>query len=665
MVLARDEIYKLIEKKSLVVDPLYADTVRENGLDLRIGGEYAIYAYEGAIVRPCSLEDARPLFRIVKAEEVVIPPRNFVLLTTEEYIKMPDDVVGLATLRSTLARYGLVIPPCVHKDEYVIDVDGVPRRAEEAVGVYDPLARSFSVKKVVHRDAPLVRVYTELSTEPFVVTPNHKFMSFDPVVGIVEKRADQLNVGDFVAVVRFVDIAGDAQYTDLHPNHFIKVDEKLAQVIEDRRRELGLTHKKLGVEIGSSKNYTLYVVKRKWGVRYGKLSKVLNILGIERSFAVRHMHVALTRKYVPASVFIRKVDRDVGYLVGYYTGDGYTIREGKKHRALVFEKNEYLVEHLVKLLEKLFKVSVAVRKYGRKHIIDIPNAVRLWLLRNFPEGVGEYQPSRRVPALIARSGRDAVAGFIAGLFDAEGYSDGTQDYISTSSRDLAYGVRLLMLRLGIVAYLERKKCVKHCNYDAWYVYPPGAFARQLFRSAVKPVKSLAPVPKKEVVDLIPITELIAKSLAELPGKRGLIENYVRRRRIPVNRLGEVLNALRTHRPKHWVEAVEQLLALSRYRWAKVTGVENGGKDVVVDWETPSHWHLTDIYITHNTVVDAGFEGNITIEVVNESPNTIVLKRGLRFLHLILVRAEGSAKYSGTYQGQRGVTPPKGLKRECI
>jgi len=85
----------------------------------------------------------------------------------------------------------------------------------------------------------------------------------------------------------------------------------------------------------------------------------------------------------------------------------------------------------------------------------------------------------------------------------------------------------------------------------------------------------------------------------------------------------------------------------------------------VDWETPSHWHLTDIYITHNTVVDAGFEGNITIEVVNESPNTIVLKRGLRFLHLILVRAEGSAKYSGTYQGQRGVTPPKGLKRECI
>jgi dCTP deaminase len=61
-------------------------------------------------VRPCELKDARHLFRVVKAEEVVIPPRSFVLLTTEEYVKMPEDVAGLANLRSTLARYGLSAP---------------------------------------------------------------------------------------------------------------------------------------------------------------------------------------------------------------------------------------------------------------------------------------------------------------------------------------------------------------------------------------------------------------------------------------------------------------------------------------------------------------------------------------------------------------------------
>ncbi|MFN3805398.1 MAG: dCTP deaminase [Pyrobaculum sp.] len=113
MVFTNDELKRLIHQGRLVVTPLRSDTVRENGLDLRVGGEYAIYAYEGSVVKPCELEDARHLFHVVKAEEVVIPPRNFVLLTTEEYIKMPDDVAGFANLRSTLARYGLVIPPTV------------------------------------------------------------------------------------------------------------------------------------------------------------------------------------------------------------------------------------------------------------------------------------------------------------------------------------------------------------------------------------------------------------------------------------------------------------------------------------------------------------------------------------------------------------------------
>ena len=113
MILTGEEIKRLIAEGRLKLEPYYPDVVRENGLDLRIGGEYAIFAYEGIVVKPCELEDVKPLFRIVKSEEVVIPPRNFVLLTTEEYVKMPQDLIGFANLRSTLARYGLVIPPTI------------------------------------------------------------------------------------------------------------------------------------------------------------------------------------------------------------------------------------------------------------------------------------------------------------------------------------------------------------------------------------------------------------------------------------------------------------------------------------------------------------------------------------------------------------------------
>ncbi len=65
-----------------------------------------------------------------------------------------------------------------------------------------------------------------------------------------------------------------------------------------------------------------------------------------------------------------------------------------------------------------------------------------------------------------------------------------------------------------------------------------------------------------------------------------------------------------------------------------------------------------------TVIDAGFSGNVTIEIINNSKNYIILRRGMRFLHVILVRAEGKASYSGAYLGQSGIGLPKGMKGEC-
>jgi len=42
VILAGNELKKLIAQGRLKVEPLHPDAVRENGLDLRIGGEYDI-----------------------------------------------------------------------------------------------------------------------------------------------------------------------------------------------------------------------------------------------------------------------------------------------------------------------------------------------------------------------------------------------------------------------------------------------------------------------------------------------------------------------------------------------------------------------------------------------------------------------------------------------
>jgi len=52
-------------------------------------------------------------FRIEKGDEFIINPYEHVLLTTDEYIKLPNDVMAFVNLRSSFARLGLLIPPTI------------------------------------------------------------------------------------------------------------------------------------------------------------------------------------------------------------------------------------------------------------------------------------------------------------------------------------------------------------------------------------------------------------------------------------------------------------------------------------------------------------------------------------------------------------------------
>lgn len=58
-----------------------------------------------------------------------------------------------------------------------------------------------------------------------------------------------------------------------------------------------------------------------------------------------------------------------------------------------------------------------------------------------------------------------------------------------------------------------------------------------------------------------------------------------------------------------------------------------------------------------TVVDAGFKGQLTIELLGSS-FPVVLRAGAPFIHLILVEVDKAKPYKGKYQGQTGVTLPR-------
>ncbi len=114
MILSDWDIRVYLEKKLLVIDPLFEDTVRENGVDLRLGEVFCRFKKSKDVIDTLKqgVNDFLECFE-VKDSGFVINPLEHILTTTLEYVEFPQDLVGLVNLRSTFARYGLYIPPTV------------------------------------------------------------------------------------------------------------------------------------------------------------------------------------------------------------------------------------------------------------------------------------------------------------------------------------------------------------------------------------------------------------------------------------------------------------------------------------------------------------------------------------------------------------------------
>ena len=117
MILSDADIRRYIESGKLVIDPLFDDTIRENGVDLRVGNEICELLANPQPLKAWEEHGPEDLsgsyYRCMRGDYYVIEPRKRYLLTTLEYIKLPPDVMAFVNQRSTIARVGLYIPPTV------------------------------------------------------------------------------------------------------------------------------------------------------------------------------------------------------------------------------------------------------------------------------------------------------------------------------------------------------------------------------------------------------------------------------------------------------------------------------------------------------------------------------------------------------------------------
>lgn len=153
--LSNTDILNYIKNKRLVIEPFEEEILRENGLDLRLGNTVARLkeSWDSPICFDSKgKNDLQKWFKIEKVKSSFIVNRKERLLChTIEYVKLPNDLIGICELRSTFARMGLSIPPTI------IDAGFEGQLTLELIGSNFPI-------KLYNRQRFLHVIFSELRT---------------------------------------------------------------------------------------------------------------------------------------------------------------------------------------------------------------------------------------------------------------------------------------------------------------------------------------------------------------------------------------------------------------------------------------------------------------------------------------------------------------------
>ena len=105
MILSDKTINSMLAAGTLGIDPMDAEQVEPASVDLRLGKRFLLPKPTDGIY---SMSEP-PEYEEVIADTFIVPTRGFVLATTVEYIRLPDDLTAFVEGRSSVGRLGLFI----------------------------------------------------------------------------------------------------------------------------------------------------------------------------------------------------------------------------------------------------------------------------------------------------------------------------------------------------------------------------------------------------------------------------------------------------------------------------------------------------------------------------------------------------------------------------
>lgn len=113
-ILSDKTIKEYLEEGKIVIDPLKDEQqIQPSSVDMRLGDEFKVFkVIRKPYIDPKDEEDIAEYMEsstVPEGEAFIIHPNEFALATTQEYVKVPGDLVARVEGRSSMGRLGVTM----------------------------------------------------------------------------------------------------------------------------------------------------------------------------------------------------------------------------------------------------------------------------------------------------------------------------------------------------------------------------------------------------------------------------------------------------------------------------------------------------------------------------------------------------------------------------
>lgn len=106
MILSDITIRSLLSTGELGITPLNDDQIQPASVDIRLGDTFSIVEDNSEAIATL---DQSISYKTIKADKYILLPGHFVLATTQEYFRLPNNLTAFVEGRSSIGRLGLFI----------------------------------------------------------------------------------------------------------------------------------------------------------------------------------------------------------------------------------------------------------------------------------------------------------------------------------------------------------------------------------------------------------------------------------------------------------------------------------------------------------------------------------------------------------------------------